>query len=307
MMDSSLERIWQLVASIWSFTLWKIDTHTVTVGHLIVAFLVLIIGVVLARYARQRLHLRLAPKTHIDEGGKATLEKLTFYGILVLAVYVAIAVLHVPLTAFHFMAGGLAVGVGFGGKELFSNLISGIILMVERPLKIGDVVEVKDEIGKIADIGLRSVRIHTEENMDIMFPNNMVLNEKVINWTKQDHVVLTKVSIGIGYESDIHRSTDLMLSAVREIQGVLPNPEPFVLFKEHGSSTLNFDVYFSVRVNNKMERWVYESKANYNLDDTLRAAGVEISFTQLDVHLKTLENKGDPFSHSKAEQQQSSS
>ena len=294
-----MEGIWQIVVSIWDFTLWHVDKHAITVGHLIVAFLVFIIGLVLARYARQRLHLRLAPKTHMDEGGKATLEKLTFYGIIVLAAYVAIAVLHVPLTAFHFMAGGLAVGIGFGGKELFSNLISGIILMVERPLKIGDVVEVEDEIGRIADIGLRSVRIHTEENMDIMLPNSMVLNEKLVNWTKLDHVVLTKVSIGIGYESDIHQSTELMVSAVREMEGVLTNPAPFVLFKEHGSSTLNFDIYFAVSVHNKMERWVYESKANYSLNDTLRAAGVEISFPQMDVHLKTLENKGDPFCHNK--------
>ena len=88
---------------------------------------------------------------------------------------------------------------------------------------------------------------------------------------------------------------------------MLPNPEPFVLFKEHGSSTLNFDIYFAVRVNNKIERWLYESKANYNLDDTLRAAGLEISFPQIDVHLRTLENKGDPSSHKKAEHQQSSS
>ena len=178
------------------------------------------------------------------------------------------------------------IGVGFGARELFSNLISGIILMVERPVKIDDVVEVENEIGRVLNIGLRSFRIHTENNIDVLMPNSVVLNEKLVNWTKDDHMILTKVSIGIAYESDIHKSTELMIQAVSKVDGVLKEPAPFVLFKEHGDSTLNFDVYFAVNVMNKMERWVFESQANYSLNDTLRAAGVDIAFPQLDVHLK---------------------
>ena len=114
----------------------------------------------------------------------------------------------------------------------------------------------------------------------------MVLNEKLVNWTKDNHMVLTKVSIGIAYESDIKDATELMIRAATNVQGVLKEPAPFVLFKEHGASTLNFDVYFAVNVINKMERWTYESQVNYSLNDTLRAAGVVIAFPQLDVHLK---------------------
>ena len=143
----------------------------------------------------------------------------------------------------------------------------------------------KGQIGRIFDIGIRSVQIHTEENMDVMLPNSVVLNETLVNWTKKDRVILTDVSIGIAYESDVDLATKIMCEAAAEIEGVLDTPPPFVLFKEHGGSTLNFDVYISVSVENKMECWQYQSKLNYALNRALRSKGIEIAFPQLDVHL----------------------
>ncbi len=278
--------MWDTFVTVWNYALWKVDHSSVTVGHCVIALIVMLVGIHVSRHIKGRLRKRLEKKRNLDSSGKLALERITFAIMLTAVFYTTLAILRIPLTVFHFAVGGLMIGFGFGARELFSNLISGIILMVERPVKIDDVVEVENEIGRVFNIGLRSFQIHTENNIDIMLPNSVVLNEKLINWTKNDHMVLTKVSIGIAYESDIHKATELMIQAVANIDGVLKEPAPFVLFKKHGASTLNFDVYFAVNVKNKMERWVFESETNYSLNDTLRAAGVDIAFPQLDVHLK---------------------
>ena len=246
---------------------------------------VLIIGVPLARLMKHHVRKRLQANTQMDASSVLAVQRFTHIFTLVVAVYIAIAVLRIPLTVFHFAVGGLMIGVGFGAKELFGNLIGGVILMAERPVKVGDVVEVKGQIGRIFDIGIRSVQIHTEENMDVMLPNSVVLGETLVNWTKNDRVILTEVTIGIAYESDIDAATAVMIEAAGTIEGVLDQPPPFVLFKEHGGSTLNFQVFISVRVLNKMECWQYQSKLNYALNRALRAAGIEIAFPQLDVHV----------------------
>ena len=278
--------MWDTFVTVWNYALWKVDHSSVTVGHCVIALIVMLVGIHVSRHIKGRLRKRLEKKRNLDSSGKLALERITFAIMLTAVFYTTLAILRIPLTVFHFADGGLMIGFGFGARELFSNLISGIILMVERPVKIDDVVEVENEIGRVFNIGLRSFQIHTENNIDIMLPNSVVLNEKLINWTKNDHMVLTKVSIGIAYESDIHKATELMIQAVANLDGVLKEPAPFVLFKKHGASTLNFDVYFAVNVKNKMERWVFESETNYSLNDTLRAAGVDIAFPQLDVHLK---------------------
>ena len=278
--------IWDTFVTVWDYALWMVGHKGVTVGHCIMALIIMFVGFRVARHIQGRLRKGLEKKRNLDSSGKLALERITFAIMITIILYTTLAILRIPLTVFHFAVGGLMIGVGFGARELFSNLISGIILMVERPVKIDDVVEVENEIGRVFNIGLRSFQIHTENNIDIMLPNSVVLNEKLVNWTKNDHMVLTKVSIGIAYASDIKEATELMIQAVTKIDGVLKEPAPFVLFKEHGDSTLNFDVYFAVNVINKMERWVFESQANYRLNDTLRAAGVDIAFPQLDLHVK---------------------
>ncbi len=282
----SNHNIWDTFVTVWNYALWKVDHDSVTVGHLVIAVLVMFAGIHVSRNIKRRLRKRLESKRNLDASGKLALERIIFVTMISAVLYTALAILRIPLTVFHFAVGGLMIGFGFGARELFSNLISGIILMVERPVKIDDVVEVENEVGRVFNIGLRSFQIHTENNIDIMLPNSVVLNQKLVNWTKDDHMILTKVSIGIAYESDIQKATELMVGAASNVKGVLQEPAPFALFKEHGKSTLNFDVYFAVNVKNKMESWVFESQVNYSLNDTLRAAGIRIAFQQLDVHLK---------------------
>ena len=200
--------VWKTFISAWNYDLWQVENQGVTVGHLILGFIFLVLGFHVTRHAQRRFRAWLQKKRGLDPNGKLALERIVSVLMISVVLYITLAIMRIPLAVFHFAIGGLMIGVGFGARELFSNLISGIILMMERPVKIGDVVEVQNELGRVFNIGLRSFHIHTEDNIDIMLPNSVVLNEKLVNWTKNDHMVLTKVSIGIAYESDIHKSTE---------------------------------------------------------------------------------------------------
>jgi small-conductance mechanosensitive channel len=200
-------------------------------------------------------------------------------------VFLALYIVHIPLTTFTFLGGALAVGVGFGAQNILNNFISGFIIMSEKPVKVGDVVEVEGEVGTIEDIGARCTRILTGANIHKLIPNSMLLEKTVTNWTHANDNIRIPVPIGIAYESDTKQAADVMLTAVKQCPGVLSKPEPFVLFRSHGASTLNFEVYFWAKVANETERMQYESKVNFLLNENLRNANIEIAFPQLDVHL----------------------
>ena len=277
---------------IWESDLFAIQGQEVTAGHVLIAVVVLAVGFALARFLRNRVGAALASSivpghTRLNRTDRAIIEKATFFLVLVIAVDVALNLVGVRPSTLHFLAGGFAVGIGFGAKELFNNLISGIIVLVERPVKIGDIVQVDGEFGKVEEVGIRSIRIETAERLDVMLPNSVFLEQKVTNWTKHSRTVLEKVTVGIAYASDIHQAMQVMVDAI-QVEGVLSEPPPFVEFAEHGQNALMFDAYFAVSLKQPIERWRYQSRVNMALNDALRAANIEIAFPQLDVHVKEM-------------------
>ena len=274
----------------WRSDLFSVQGQHVTVGHLVIAFVLLIVGILLASVVRTRVSRALRNQVsrgrfHLTATDSAILEKGAFLVVLLVVVDVALNLVGVRPSTLHFLAGGLAVGVGFGAKELINNLISGVIVLVERPVKIGDIVQVDGEIGTVAEIGIRSIRLETAERLDVMLPNRVFLEDKVINWTKHNHTVLDKVSVGISYDTDIHRAMQVMVDAM-QVEGVLMAPPPFVELASHGESALVFDAYFAVELKQPIERAQLQSRVNVALNDALRDHDIEIAYPQLDVHMR---------------------
>ncbi len=175
------DTFWKQVVSLWEHVLWSIDGGHVTIGHVVVAILVLLVSVPIARILDGILRRRLKSETQLNPNSIRSLGRASFTSVSVIAIYIAIAVLRIPLTLFHFAVGGLAIGVGFGARNLFGNVVSGLVLMVQRPVEIGDVIESEGRIGSVSTIGLRSVLIHTAYNTDVFIPNASILNEALIN------------------------------------------------------------------------------------------------------------------------------
>ena len=276
-----------LLEKIWDFELWVIDTRAVTVKKLILALVILIIGIMITGYLLQVIGRRLLAFTHLRETTASAIQKIFKYFAYLLLLLFALRMVNIPLGAFAFLGGAIAIGVGFGAQNLINNFISGFIMMAERPISINDLIEVEGILGRVEEIGARCTRIVTGENIHILVPNSSFLEKNITNWTLSDRRIRSKVTTGVIYGSPVREVERLLLKAVAEDEKTLKWPEPFVIFNDFGDNALIFDVYFWIHVNQTIERKLIESSIRFRIDGLFREAGIVIAFPQQDVHLDT--------------------
>ena len=197
----------------------------------------------------------------------------------------ALRLINVPLTAFAFLGGAIAIGVGFGAQNLINNFISGFIIMAEQPIGIGNLIELDGVIGMVEEIGARCTRVRTGENIHILVPNSAFLEKNITNWTLSDNEIRTKVTLGVVYGSPVRKVEELLIKAAKENAMVLKNPEPFVIFTDFGDNALIFEVHFWIIVRRVIERKLIESNVRFRIDDLFREAGIVIAFPQRDIHI----------------------
>jgi potassium-dependent mechanosensitive channel len=285
-MDKTIHsELWDGIVEFWNFILWEFEQYEVTVKKVMIAIVIFFIFIFIAKLIQRVLRNRFVKNNIFNDHALLAINRVTMCLFIVMGLFSSLRIIHIPISAFAFLGGGLAIGFGFGAKQMISNLISGFIIMFEKPVKLGDFVEFDGDVGNVVDIGIRCTRIRTINNLEILIPNSDVIENKISNWSRLTNNIRTNVSIGIGYDSDIHKATELMLEAVKKCSKVVETPEPFIIFREHGNSTLNFDVYFTVKAKNNIQKIKLESEINYNLNDVLRAANIQIAYPQRDVHL----------------------
>jgi len=198
---------------------------------------------------------------------------------------VTLDLLRIPLTAFAFISGAIAIGVGFGAQNIINNFISGWILMWERPIKIGDFLEMGELRGKVESINTRSTRIRRLDGVDVLIPNSFLLENSVINWTHKSHVVRTSVVVGVAYGSDVQQVTILLEKAADEYEGVLKEPERAVVFDAFGDSALIFELLFWANLSGERGLRTMRSDLRYRIDALFRENDITISFPQRDIHV----------------------
>ena len=268
---------------VWNAPLFTVDQNPVTVENLTIAILIFIFGVVTVKYATKALSRKFL-RVRFKETTAAATEKLLYYVAVLLVVLFALRWINVPLHAFAFLGGAVAIGVGFGAQTLINNFISGFIIMAERPIKVGDIVEEEGTFAIVEDIGARCTRIRTGANVHILVPNSSFLEKNVTNWTLSDKMIRASVTVGVVYGSPVREAERLLIKAVTEHDKVLKEPEPFVLFNDFGDNALIFEVYFWLSMTRLMERRVLESDIRFRIDELFREAGIVIAFPQRDVH-----------------------
>jgi small-conductance mechanosensitive channel len=191
--------------SIWNFELFVIDGHLVKVNQFVMALLAFFIGLAVLRQIVRLFRERVLPKTTLKPNEAATTAKLLYYFGLILLLLLPLRIIHIPLTAFAFVGGALAIGVGFGAQNLINNFISGFILMAERPIRVGDVIDIEGTFATVEDIGPRSTRIRTGDNIHVLVPNSSFLEKNIINWTLSDKMVRAHVAVGVAYGSPVRK------------------------------------------------------------------------------------------------------
>ena len=196
--------------TIWYYELFVIEERPVTIRKVVVAFSILIFGIILAKYLILFFTRVVLPRTRIQTNAAAVIEKLLFYFSILILCLLSLKLVHIPLTIFTFLGGAVAIGLGFGAQNLINNFISGIVLMAERPIKVNDMIEFEGSFAYVEEIGARCTRIRTGENVHILVPNSVFLENKIINWTHSEKRVRTSISVGVAYNSperDVERLT----------------------------------------------------------------------------------------------------
>src|SRR6056297_2073449 len=193
----------------------------------------------------------------------------------------------IDLTAFAVVGGAVGVGIGFGLQKVVSNFISGIIILLDKSVKPGDIIEIENVYGQIKSIGLRYISVLTLDGKEYIIPNEDLITKKVINWSYSNNLVRTSVSIGVSYNSDINKAMELLEKAIQDIDRILNKPKPKIFLNEFADSSVNLEIKFWIKdpengINN------IKSEVNKNIWKLFKEHNIEIPFPQQDIHFKSL-------------------
>jgi len=231
-----------------------------------------------------QLQKRLLGSLRISGSTAAITSKLIHYVVVLVVIFFAMRIVNIPLAAFTFMGGAIALGIGFGAQKLINNFISGFILMAEQPVKVGDLIMLADNPGWIEDIGARSTRVRTFANTIIMVPNSYFLENNIINWTHNDNVVRGQIVVGVAYGSSTREVKEALLRAAAEHGEVHKEPKPCVWFADFADNALVFELYFWVTVTEHVSIQLVASDLRFMVEEQFRANNITIAFPQRDVH-----------------------
>jgi small-conductance mechanosensitive channel len=254
------------------------------------ALIYIIVLVVLLFYAAGKLQVwmseRALARTRLDVGARQAVASITRYVVLLLGLLIILQTAGINLTTLNVLAGAVGIGVGFGLQHVVSNFISGLIIMFERPIKIGDRIVVDDVEGDVVRIGARSTVVLTNDNINIIVPNSKFITENVVNWKYNDASVRFKIPVGVAYGSDVRKVEKILLEVAKAEKDVLDDPAPVVRFLEFGDSSLNLELRaWSTSAVNRKGRLI--SALNFAIYDKFRENGIEIPFPQRDLHIRS--------------------
>ncbi len=262
----------------------SIGAITFSLWNIVVFFLVIILSSLIARVIQLFLQDEVLPKANLGRGFPETISMLVKYVIVGIGYFVAITSLGFEMSQLTIIFGALSVGIGFGLQNIFNNLVSGLILIFSRPIRIDDTIEFNNMIGRVNSIGVRSSNVRTFQGAEVIIPNGNLISNDVINWTLSDQKRRIDVLVGVAYGSDVNKVSELLMDILKQNEQVLNFPEPLVLFEEFADSSLNFRCYFWT--GNIGEWMIVKSKVLFQINDAFVKADIEIPFPQRDVHMR---------------------
>jgi potassium efflux system protein len=258
-----------------------------TLGTVLGVILILVVGSMAARIASSLLRSVLIARLPIQRGLPYAISKFAYYAMILLVLFAAIARAGVELNKFTVITGALGVGLAFGLQNIVNNFASGLILLVERPIRVGDVVEVNGLVGSVGRIGARSSTISTAQGAEVIVPNSNLISNQVVNWTLSSPFRRVEIPVGVAYGSDPEAILALLVAVAAEHPAVMKDPGPLAFFLGFGDSALNFELRFW---SERQEIWFQlKSDVSVAIAKALKDAGIEIPFPQRDLHLRSMD------------------
>ncbi len=258
----------------------------VSVWDLLMVLLVLGITATATRNLPGFLEMAVFSHVRFERGEGYAMTTLLRYCIVLLGCVIAAHWLRIEWSKMQWIAAAVTVGIGFGLQEIFANFVSGLILLFERPVRVGDIVTVGDVSGIVARIQIRATTIRDWDNRELILPNKELVTSRFVNWTLSDSVTRIMIPIGISYDADVRQAQALILAVAKRHPAVLADPEPMVIFEGFGDSTLNLTL--RAHVSRTDQRNPTLSELNATILDEFRQAGIEIAYPQQDLHIRSV-------------------
>ena len=244
------------------------------------------------RVGRSLLKERILDKKSLERGLKDSILTIASYLGWGLGLLLALGTLGVDGTSLAVVFGALSIGIGFGLQTIFNNFISGLILLFERPIQVGDYVEVNGLWAEVKKINVRATVVQTFDNAAVIIPNSEFISQQVTNWSFKDKRMRRNIEVGVAYGSDIDLVEKTLLEIAHSMRGVYKYPKPDVLFIDHADSALIFRLRVWLHVD---DSWTVPSKIRCEIDRRFRELGIEIAFPQRDLHIRTLPGQTAPI------------
>ena len=283
-MNETLQAIWDFIVKAWTTELFGADT--VTIGGILLLVFLFASVIIVERILQRLLIRRFLSKTRLQPSLQYGLSRIFGYTLIAIGFYVAFQAVGLDLSSLAIVAASVGVGVGFGLQNIINNFVSGIIILAERPISIGDRIDVAGVAGRVTKIQLRSTTVVTNDNITMIVPNADFISNTVTNWSHGDPKVRIRVPIGVAYGSDLKLLQRLLLEAAEEHPKALRDPSPVVLFTEFGDSSLNFElgVWTQEMTATPIH---FTSQMNFIIEQKLRENDIEIPFPQRDLHVRS--------------------
>ena len=275
----------KVIHEIMNFKLFEINQTVITLASLIVFSFVFAAFSVLSRVVRRLLRGQVFPRLSIDEGTQYTLGRIIHYIIMIIGAVVAFQFVGINLTGLAVVLGFLSVGIGFGLQNGTSNFVAGLILLFERPIKVGDRVTVGDKEGDVMEINIRSTTIRTLNNIAVIVPNSEFISATVVNWSYGDQRVRLEIDVGVSYESDLETVLRTLYEVATQHGEILQVPPPEVLHMGFGDSAWNMRL--RAWISRPQRHLQIRSEINCAIVKKFRENGVEIPFPQRDLHVRS--------------------
>ena len=254
----------------------------INIAYLVI-FLVFFIFV--SRIIRDTLQNRILPRTRLDIGARASYVNIVIYTFWSLAIDTGINILGINLSSLAFMAGALGIGIGFGLQNVVNNFVSGIILLFDPSIQVGDMVQIGDDWGTVNRINIRTTIIQTFDNASLIIPNSQMISNKVTNWSFKDPKVRRQVDVGVAYGSDVQLVHKILLQIVNDMPEIMNDPAPRVDFTDFADSALIFRIRFWIT---SPEFWVAApTELRFKIDEEFKKNSIEIAFPQQDIHIRS--------------------
>ncbi|RKY93401.1 MAG: hypothetical protein DRQ13_09505, partial [Ignavibacteriae bacterium] len=264
---------------------WEIGSFSIAIVNVLVFIVSIWAAVIISRTVRFFLEGDILPRLKLPRGVPGAISSLTTYSILILGILVALFGIGLDLSKLTILVGALGVGIGFGMQDLVNNFISGLILIFERPIQVGDAVSVADISGRVKSIGIRSSIIRNWSGADIIVPNGHLISNQLTNWTMTDQLRRIEIKVGVMYGSDVNNVMELLLNCAKENQKILARPAAYVLFQDFGESYLEFELRCWT---SDYTDWIdIRSELRVAINNSFEKEGIVIPFPQRDLHIIT--------------------